>query len=82
MFTLGLILFFGITLVAWRSREGLSDRYMKLIVIILVVIVAMSVSVSGFGQQTTNSVLGLIGIIVGYLLGRTDRESISGPDEQ
>jgi hypothetical protein len=81
MFTLGLILFFGITLVAWRSREGLSDRYMKLIVIILVVIVAMSVSVSGFGQQTTNSVLGLIGTIVGYLLGRTDRESTSGADE-
>jgi len=75
MFILGLVMLFGVNLIAWRTKEGLSDRYIKLIVIILVVIVAMSVSVSGFGQQTTNSVLGLIGTIVGYLLGRTDQKN-------
>jgi len=72
VFTIGLIFFAAISVVAWRSKEGLSDRYMKLTIIILAVIVAVSVSVSGFDEKNTNGVLGLVGTIVGYLLGRTD----------
>jgi hypothetical protein len=68
----GLIFFILVSAVVLRSGEGLSDRYMKLTVIILVVVVAFSVSISGFSEKTTNSVLGLIGTIVGYLLGRMD----------
>ena len=72
VFVTGLIFFSVISVLAWRSKEGLSERYMKLTVIILVVVVAISITISNFGQETTNSVLGLIGTIVGYLLGRTD----------
>jgi FtsH-binding integral membrane protein len=72
LIALGLIFFLAVSAVVLRSGEGLSDRYMKLTVIILVIVVALSVSISGFSQQTTNSVLGLIGTIVGYLLGRMD----------
>jgi hypothetical protein len=79
VFILGLIFFASITLVAFRSKEGLSDSYTKLTVIILVVVVAFSVSVSGFAEKSTNSVLGLVGTIVGYLLGRTDSKSKGEP---
>ena len=71
----GLIFLFTTSVIAWRSREGLSDQYIKVVIVTLVIIVATSVSVSGFGEKTTNSVLGLIGTIVGYLLGRTDSGS-------
>jgi FtsH-binding integral membrane protein len=73
VFTIGLIFFAAASVIAWRSKEGLSDRYMKLTVIILVVVVAVTVSIAGFQQEQTNSALGLIGTIVGYLLGRSDR---------
>jgi hypothetical protein len=74
----GLIFFLTTSVIAWRSREGLSDQYVKVAVVTLVVVVATSVSVSGFGEKTTNSVLGLIGTIVGYLLGRTDSGGSKG----
>jgi hypothetical protein len=35
---------------------------MKLTVMIFVLVIAVSVSISNFGEKTTNSVLGLIGM--------------------
>ncbi len=78
----GLVFFLAVSAVVLRSGEGLTDRYMKLTVIILVVVVALSVSISGFSEQSTNSVLGLIGTIVGYLLGRMDTKSGKPQDEK
>lgn len=74
VFALGLIFFTAMTVLAWRSNEGLSERYTKVAVIIFAVVVAVAVSASGFGEQSTNSLLGLLGTIIGYLLGRAERE--------
>jgi hypothetical protein len=68
-----LLVFFLVTsFVVWRAGEGLSDRYMKVTLLLLVIFVALSISVSNFEEKATNAILGLIGTIAGYLLGRTD----------
>jgi hypothetical protein len=78
-FGLGLIFFLVTSLVVWRAREGLSGRYMKVTLLLFVLLLALSVSVSGFEEKTTNAMLGLVGTIAGYLLGRVDRVTTTPP---
>lgn len=71
IFLFAAFFFATISFVAIKSKEGFSDRYVRLSAVVLIVSLAICVAIANFPQQQSSAVLGLLGTIVGYLLGRT-----------
>ncbi|MEO1808709.1 MAG: hypothetical protein AAFU33_28140 [Bacteroidota bacterium] len=74
-----LILSFGIVLILLiilaKKIGGIeisSDQFLRLVSIILIIISSLVIISSGFNDKQISSVVGLLGTLAGYLLGRRD----------
>ena len=74
-----LILSFGIVLILLiilaKKIGGIeisSDQFLRLVSIILIIISSLLIISSGFNDKQISSVVGLLGTLAGYLLGRRD----------
>ena len=69
------VLVFGLTLILIFTRlveheRGFRTLYMQLVVLTIVVTTGLFVIVAGYTQDQISPMIGLLGTLVGYLLGR------------
>ncbi|MFI3189450.1 hypothetical protein BCS42_12550 [Crenothrix sp. D3] len=69
---LGIIVLFSMTYLIKNGKEP--TEILKAYGIPLIIISAVLMAVSGFGVRDMSPVIGLLGTVAGYLLGRTDAE--------
>ncbi len=72
--TIGVLAFgaFILMLLGWFLRKGLlpAEMFLKLFVLVIVVTAGLFVVVAGYTQDQIAPMMGLLGTLVGYLLGR------------
>ncbi len=72
--TIGTLVFgaFVLALLGWFLGKGLlpADSFLKLFVLVIVVTAGLFVVVAGYTQDQIAPMMGLLGTLVGYLLGR------------
>jgi hypothetical protein len=71
-----LILVTLIALIAIKKGQGFGPTTTKLFVIVVVVGAALFLLTAGYSNDQMTPIIGLLGTIVGYSLGKTDTEKV------
>jgi len=74
LFGLGVMVIMGWLVV----RRGITQGVLRLICVPLIVVAAVFLMVAGYDDQQLSPIVGLLGTIAGYLLGKTEPSPTSG----
>jgi len=73
----GTIIIGGAIIVMARLKKGWGPNAIQLVGIILIIVSSIFLITAGYSEKQITPVIGLLGTIAGYLLGRTNQSSIN-----
>ena len=69
----GFLIIFLIFLLLWKRNQGIGIMTMKIFGLVIIITACIFLIVAGFSKDQITPVIGLFGIIAGYLLGANEK---------